>query len=449
MAFGAIFASAPAMADWQGTDGLLSLHSESFVSPDYAATSTRTYEFIGAGIRTSGLGPGNRFENLESGLQVDLDGQFSPQVSSMSYLNIRQLYFQEGNLSVGRKLENWSLLDENWHLGMYQPQFRWNELDPSSQGLTGVFLHLRGKIADTKTPWGLILFGTPVFIPDQGPSYNLKDGKFKAENPWFNTPPSNAIYGDDTRDSLKYDIKTPDTSRVVFNPGYAAQAYIGLPNDGWSFQAGGAYKPMNVLALPLRAHAESQKEDIAIELSPTFQYHRMFSADLQYGYDGWEAGIGALDEKVEDPKVDGDTWSYRTYGESLLISPFVGARIGWVKLRVMTLSVKEDSEGAKGPQSDDVAAALPHRYPFRDAGAAEASTRFYWHRYEGISGRVRYTQGAHDEFALLQGSLNYQLDRAWTLWTQGALVRANADRTILYSGYDDYDSIQAGVQYVF
>lgn len=448
----AILAGAPAFADWAGTSGLLSLRSDSFLSDDYGATNQRNYQFIGAGVRTTGLGPDNRLENLDSGLQAEIDGQFAPQATLMSSLNIRQLYNQSGSISIGRKLENWSLLDERWHFGMYQPQYRWNVLDPQSQGLTGVFVHLRGKIGNAKnaTPWGVMMFGTPLFVPDQGASYELKDGKFEAANPWFRSPPTKARFvTTGAVDEIKYQINTPETSRVVFNPGYAAQAYVGKPNDGGFAQVAFAYKPMNVLSLPARAQATSNNV-IQIEIAPTFQYHRLLSADLQYVYQGLEAGVGALHEKPEDPKVE-QNWTYRTFNESTLVSPFIGARLGWFKLRLMTLSVNEKEDAVKGPSADEVESAMPHRYPFQNAGAAELSTRFFWAKSEGIAGKVRYTQGSKDEFSLLLGNLNFQMNADWMIWGQMALVRAKVDpdRRIQYADYENNDFAQVGVQYVF
>jgi hypothetical protein len=438
-----------ARADWTGTKGMISIQADSFVSPDYTATSTRQYNYVSAGMKTAGLGPDNRFENMETGMQASIIGQFAPQEPVLSYLNIRQLYHQESQLSVGRKLENWSDVDERWNLGLFQPQFRWNPLRPESQGLSGIFFRFRGE--PEQIPWGLLIFGSLINIPDQGAGYTVKEGRFEPVNPWFSPPPRHARFErTGAVDDINYEIQKPDTNRIIFNTSYAAQAFVGDAQKGWSAQTAFAYKPANQLTLGLDGDLTSS-EIVNIRVNPTIFYHSLFSADLRYADDRWEAGVGGVREKPQDPESPSPEWTYQTYGESSMISPYVGVRLGQVKLRFMNLQMNKPSETAKGPKAEEIGGLLAQRYPFGSANAVEASTRFYWRRFEGIQAKARYTQSTDDEFSLVTGDLQYQIDSRWSVGGQILLVRADSDksRKTVYSDYENNDSAQVGVLYVF
>ena len=433
-------------ADWADTKGLLSLQTESFLSPDYEATGLKDYGFVAAGLRTSGLGPDNRFEKYESGLQASVDGQFSPETPVLSYLNVRQLYHQQSMISVGRKLQNWSDLDEHWHLGLYQPQFRWNPLLPESQGLSGLFLKMEGD--SKELPWGLLVFGSPVFIPDQGAGYSIKNGQFESANPWFHAPATSAQFETTGAiDRIQYDVQKPDTNKIVFNSSYAAQIYIGQKNDGFSAQAAYAYKPANQLSLGFDSYLNTN-HTASVQISPTIAYHSLLSTDLLYTGKVWEFGVGALQEKMTDPEFESQ-WTYQSYGESHLVSPFIGFRWEWVKVRLMSISVDEPTETAMGPKAEQLGSVLPHRYPFSNAYAAEVSSRFFWKKHNGIEGKARYTQGAEDEFSMANFDLNYQMDARWKFSGGLLVVRADSSPATVYSEYENNDMAQVGVQYVF
>ena len=444
-----LISNAPlASADWTGTKGNIALQSDLFLSPDYSATDTRQYNFVSAGMRTPGLGPDNRFENLESGLQASIQGQFSPQAPALSALNISQLYDQESLISIGRKLENWSDLDERWNLGMYQPQFRWNPLRPESQGLSGIFLKMRGE--SEKIPWGLLVFGSALYLPDQGASYTVKEGKFESTNPWFQTPPKQAAFSQTgVIDQIQYDVQRPENNHILFNTSYAAQFYIGNSHAGFSLQTAYAYKPSNQLSLAVDGDLTSH-DAVSVKVNPSFYYHSLLSADAQYVGDLFEAGVGALREKPQAPDFE-PQWNYVSYGESNLVSPFVGVKWGRVKIRALSLVVHEPEETVKGPKAKEVGGLLAHRYAFGSANALEASTRFFWRRYEGITGKMRYTQGSEGEFALVTADLQYQMDQRWSLGGQVLLVRSDSSgrKKNIYSNFEDNDSAQVGVLYVF
>ena len=81
-------------------------------------------------------------------LKVNLAGAYAVGYPLMSYLNFKEFFInakldstsgQASQIIFGRRLHLWSEAEEEWNLGIFQPQFRWNPIRPSQQGLTGLF----------------------------------------------------------------------------------------------------------------------------------------------------------------------------------------------------------------------------------------------------------------------------------------------------------------------
>lgn len=443
--------SRPAIADWAGTKGVLGLRSDSFISSDYEATSFKTINFVKIGVRTSGIqDSSSALSTLDSGLQLDIDSQFSPELPATSYLNIRQLYHQEGAISVGRKIENWSPFDSIWHLGLYEPQFRGKPLEPETQGLTGIFVHLDGNYEGA--PVRLALFGSVISIPDQNVNYSFKDGKLSSENPWYPFLPT-SIKNSRTGavDTISYELEQPNTNSVLFNSSFISQLSIGLPDQGSYARVGYAYKPAAQLSLGADG-AAANDEKIDIKATVAIFYHRLFSMDYQFRGESTAVGFGLINEKPENPKFE-KQWTYQNYEESNLASAFAEMTFGRFQSRLRGIHIVGADESIVGPKESFVADYLPHRFPYKSAAAIDMNFRGYWKKFEGIKTRVTYLQGLDADYSELIAGLDYQLDSRWTMGGQITLVQANVKDSIasktIFSQYENNDSALVGMTYVF
>lgn len=446
----AVFACPKAFADWTGTKGQLSLRSDAFISPDYAATEARQYNFISAGMTTPGLGPRNRFESIEPGMQALIVGQFSPQNPVMSSLNVQQLYYQEGFLSIGRKKEDWSLVDEHFNLGLYSPQYKWNPVTPESQGLTGIYFRIHPDEKDTK--WGLLLFASLLSIPDQGAGYSLKNGEFESKNPWFSEPPSQVRFASTgVQDRFLYQIEPPQTNKILFNQGYAAELYYGHLDDGFFFQSAYAYKAANQLAMALDGYIGTQ-DNVNVQVNPGVFFHTLMSTDIQYSKGPIQVGGGAFVEKPNAPDFE-SKWNLIEYGHSTGVSPFVAFKTSNFKLRAGTLWISEQDSRISGPKAAEFekAGIFSRRYPFRSAHSLSVKWKQFWRRYEGLIAELRLLNSTKaDEFSVYTAGLKYQMDERWSLKGDALFLRADpALKTNSFAAYEDNDSLQIGVSYVF
>ncbi|MBE8221514.1 MAG: hypothetical protein HAW60_02175 [Bdellovibrionales bacterium] len=92
--------------------------------------------------------------------------------------NLKSTKFKNKTLVFGRKKIKWSLLEENWKLGLLEPYFNANPLRPEKQGLFGIFYK------QVTTNFLFRLFASPIFLPHQSGAVDLKNGNIKVHNRW-------------------------------------------------------------------------------------------------------------------------------------------------------------------------------------------------------------------------------------------------------------------------
>jgi|GEM_PF-2695512 len=437
--------SSKARADIFEPVAQVSLTQASFLSPEYNLTQKKNFQFIGAGFDT--LSSPRADHDLENGLQAQISGMVAPDTAVLSYLDVKQLFWKQGFLSIGRKKQSWSYIDNNFSLGMYQPLFQWDPLLSQQQGLTGIFLTLDSP--DTTVPWGFVAFGSPIFIPDQGAGYQIKDGQFERSNPYFQAPPAFFVIRGQT-DTADYNIQKPDTNAVVFNRSFAGKFYLGREEEGPYFQASFSNQPVNQLALGFQGFV-TPNNSVDVEIQPQVYYHSLSSADALYSLKSVVMGLSFLKENISAPTYD-PKWTYVDYSSSNLVSPFVKVRLKNFNATLSYLSVQGAAETIAGDLSDQSSNYLPHRYPFRSAYQAVVNYRFRIKASQYVSLSTRYLQGSLNEFALWTTQAAYQFRSNWAVNMTTQLVDVKdsaAGSLIAYQAYNNNDAIAVGVSYVF
>lgn len=430
---------------WGNPQGQVRLSQESFVSPDYQSTQNKSFQFIGVGVDT--LTKVRSEAEISNELHAQIHAQIAPGASVLNYLNVSQLFWKQDALILGRKKVKWNELDESFQMGLYQPQFSWNILQPESQGLTGLFLNVGS--ADSKTPFGLDLFASSIFVPDQGSGYEIKGGQFQKSNPYFSAPPTSAqVFG--KTDTIEYNVIRPTTEEVVFNRSFAARAYLGEDDQGFFVQAGYANKPSNQLTRGFQG-ALTPKNTLAVDLLPAVYNHRIMSGDIQYDFGPVALGVSALSEVPEAPNYTPE-WTYAEFEDSELVSPFIKFKFAGIRLKLAYLQVNGAEQTAVGPNKDLSSRILPQRFSFGNAYLAEVNYRYKIRRHQGILFSSRYLAGEQSEFALWTTRGSYQWQERWSAFfeSQLALVEDNAaGQKVSFAAYENNDTASLGVQYVF
>jgi hypothetical protein len=423
----------------------LSLSQASFISPDYQKTPQSSFQFMTGGVDTLA---GFRSEaDIDDSLQAQLRALVAPGASVMNYLNINQLFWKQGPFSFGRKKIPWSLLDEEFALGIYQPLFKGNPLQMESQGLTGAFLQFE---ATEEIPWGLTFFGSSVFIPNQGPGYEVEDGVFRSTNPYFQTPPSRAVVNDMAFD-LKYQLVRPNTEEIVFHQSFAGQLFFGKVHQGLYGQVAYALKPMNELNLGFVGYAPPADRQLKVEILPAVSDHTVLSSDLYYSWEHLRAGLSLVQERPREPKF-GNDWTYAQFSNSNLFSPSVGWREDHFELRAALLMLEGGESQGVGPNANQAGALIPQRYPFRNAGMLSGKYFYHIRRFENVTFSSRYLRGQDGEFDLWLTQAAYQWEKDWAvhLVSQMVAVQDNPKgKLTAWSSSVNNDLLALGVSYVF
>lgn len=423
-------------------NGTLTVRQEALVSPDYRRTDDKSFSYLGVEFKSL---PEVNDQGIRDGLHTEVEGQLAPGNSVLNYFNVNQLYWRQDQFVVGRKKELWSIADEDWKLALFQPTFTWNPLVPETQGLTGIFINIRAQ--DLSFPAGVVLFGSPVFIPDQGQSYEIKNGRFTAQNPYFNLPPAQAEFSGQTLD-INYDIQKPEISEVVFNQSFAMKAYAGDIQDGFYAQAAYAYKPVNQLSLGFRGFITANNE-LDVEVLPKVWYHRLVSVDVKYSQGGFFTGLGGFQEVVQDPEFDAQ-WTYNQISNSLGASVYAGMKGSRYWVRGSVLQINGAEKKTSGPDSGNASAMSTPRFQTQRAWQIAGEGLLYRSGSHRVSAETTYRQGMGNEFSTWLGTVQHQVNRkwAWSLHYQLIAVAQNAKQNF-YTAYENNDLVGVGVHYVF
>ncbi len=245
--------------------GEAQLQGLSFISEDFENTKKTNYGFFGVSLKS--------YNAQEDAFKINLKGQYAVGEPILSYLNVKEVFFtlqtqtdaqSNSKIHIGRKLNDWSRVDEKWNLGLFQPQFRWNPLDVESQGLLGFFWEV--KTGNLK----ITFLGSPLFIPDQGANYELKDGQFSAANPWFSAPAQN-IYFQNTLLPIDYNIQKPETQDVINQRSFAIQIRYKTDSD-YYVNSSAAYQPSNQFAFGYSGVLVTDR--VRVDLKPKTYYER-------------------------------------------------------------------------------------------------------------------------------------------------------------------------------
>lgn len=406
----------------------------SFISSDYNSVDKTNFGFVGASLISNPKQPET--------FMINFQGFYAPGNAVLSYLNFKEIYFtvpldNYSQIHIGRKLKKWSALDSDWNLGFFQPQFRWNSLAPENQGLTGVFWD------HDESNWGLSLFASPIFLPDQGPGYEVKDGQFQNSNPWFNTPPQNIRFQGQLF-PIDYNINTPQTSDVVLQSVYAAQLRFGEKMVGPFANFSAAYKPSNQFALGYSGVLVTTR--VKIDVTPKSYSENNYAADFGFR-EGWGlAQFSLLYTKPQQPKFE-NVANVPVFTDSLSWGPrfiynFRPFQVGFAYLDTQGGEVTEVGPDASGDRQS-----LSQRFLYRQAFQVHAQYSEIFMKKLKWESLLQYTQSTKDPFKLIRFHNKLDIKGPWAFTSDLILIDTADDSSVNMNAYRNLDQFWIGVSY--
>lgn len=249
-------------------------------------------------------------------------------------------------VSVGRRLETWSRADDEWGLGIWQPRFRWDYLNPEPQGLTGTWLEFE------RTYFRFIGFWSPVYFPDQGPPVRNENGALTSASPWFQMP-SQEIELLDEPTALRYTIDRPSIREVVLRPSAGALFRFGA-QKGIYGHAAYAYKPANQILMAYSGFLDVTDLVVDVTLHPRIVNHHVGS--LEAGFEGERVSVWA-NLMLENPVIEDaqEDWTTQMFLPAKVGAVGAEAKLwrwsdaGWALTRVSALRVIGGNASDFGP----------------------------------------------------------------------------------------------------
>ncbi|MNJ94690.1 hypothetical protein D3C87_123920 [compost metagenome] len=416
------------------------LFSDSFVSPAFEATEKTSYQFVGANIKN-----GNFSDDT---LKMDVSGGVAIGAPLLNFFNISEFYVETRSSEsetfyLGRKKLLWSEIDARWDLGLWEPLFKWNPLAPERQGLTGIFWQVDRPF------YTVTLYGSPFFIPDQGPSFEIQNGSFVKGNPWFRRPPESIrVFNETTQ--IDYHFDRPSESQVVMHSSFGGKVSFGDPQS-FRVQASYIYKPSNQLALGYDGTLDVAADKGNVDLQPQVFYHSLAGLDMTYKVKNWRFGVSATHDRPNQDSIFEEQWTHPTFENATLISPFIEWENPVLAISFQRLDVSGGKVTEVGELANPNRAPLMSRYPFRQANQISGMTHFNFGKGRRLFVKGSYTQSDLNDFRLIRLNTRLKFSRLWSVFGEAQLVDAGeltAENQNDIAQFVNNDRVMFGVSYV-
>ncbi|MBY0470585.1 hypothetical protein K2X30_05400 [bacterium] len=371
-------------------------------------------------------------------------------------------------LSLGRKLMPWNVLDNEWGLGIWQPRFRWDVLHPEEVGMMGAFLEAQSEFVQGA------IFITPFFVPDRGVPIDASNGNIRSSSPWMITPPNNVFFRGQSI-PIAYDLRVPPVEDVVMNGGWSTNLRVGHKSGrGPWVSTSFSRKPVNQLLLgffgkmSIDANAPADVVDpIQAKLYPRILYHELKSFDMGYSHKRVNLWASAL---WEHPIRDETPATWNT--QEITNSEAYGFGVRWAAVGELDKRGMEFSLGylrqvggdapSQGPPELNVSN-FESRYPFK------STLRFGYetpvnlimqpisrgHFWEKLRWKMNLTYDFIAEGSIVSTELDYRPSQKWIIRAGvDILSSSNPDANTssasdLINRYVANDAIYGRVGYVF
>jgi hypothetical protein len=405
----------------------------SLISTDYDL-SPKTFALLGLNLRS---------ENSTDKFKIDFAGRYASGSNVLSYVNVREISYrfdigETTSLYAGRRLMNWSAIDNIWNLGVIQPQFKWNQLNAQNQGLTGLFWE------QNEAGWGYTLFASPLYIPDQGAGYEIKDGQFQSGNPFFRAPPQNIRFQGQLL-PIDYDIHRPEASEVVSQSMFGAQFRWG-EETGYFARVAGIYKPSNQLALGYKGILVTTR--VRVDVLPKTYYETDYSLDAGYRGEWGYAQLAVVATNPKSPEFD-PAYNHPVFESAVMAGPQFVYR--WEPFQFLLAHI-ETSGGAVKDEGPDVGPnqqSLSERFLVKQATLLKVAYSEVYKKF------VRWDSSAHFKFSSKEKFREIRVKNAlsfkqpWSVWLDVILIDTDSSVDSNYEPYKNFDQAWLGVSYDF
>lgn len=439
----------------------------------YNPRSSRSTDFgarLGLSLKQISYGSASAYDNgslqqVETEITVSKKGTFFSNtnlilgtfsIENSFYFALPEAYggygSKENSVTVGRKIENYSMSDTFFNFGLMHPTFSNDNINFKTNGLTGVgFHHHSGS-------FGINVAYNPIFIPNQGPQVKIEDGEVNSTNRWATVPPEAVRLGDENRE-IVYAIKDYKISEVLNNPGYMANVFFGEKKERPFLMATYGRKPINEIALSRDTFADIATFRGNVILNPHVLYHQIYAADVNLDSKDLKFTASFLGDQPENiPAQQMETMqtlsplSIVSANLSYDLEGAIGRKME-VYVAAANISGGEIRDINSSGQSSEISFA-GSRTLFRRPVKLGAKGELFYIQNRPFSADVNFTYDQQLKGSLLSAAINYAMTKSIKISAAADVLgvqeesTSGSDSNFLYQNKAN-DRIMAGVDYVF
>jgi hypothetical protein len=428
----------------------LQLLQNDYLSPAVESDQRGAYSSLGGRIS---------FKDVEKvwTFGIDSNGIAALDGTNENYIAIPDLYAAYRGLApgvtvtVGRQRQQWSVFDEEWSLGIWQPMARWDYINPQQQGLTGVFFHYE---ADN---FKLMLFGSGLFIPDQGPNFQLQNGQFVSDNRWFEAPESELLLRERVT-KINYELDRPSVGSVINHGGFGFKGTLGDTHDGAWVSFAAAILPLNQLHISIdptfsTSLTNFSQEALAV-VHPSVVNHQITTLEAGFTEDDDRGWISITRDVPNHPDVP-DSWEQSSLNTVLFGGICYARRVELLgmkrsEVKVAFLQRWDESSALNSGIAGDQVQSSYQRFDFAQVASIAWEAEPLQLATRTIRFGVRYLYSLPDQGGWLSTNAKMIFDKDLIFSLGFDILGADTDSTTSLMGrYRNNDRVLGGVSYVF
>ncbi|MBU6154851.1 MAG: hypothetical protein KGP28_11160 [Bdellovibrionales bacterium] len=357
------------------------------------------------------------------------------------YIQTRRGALGNFDISVGRKLEDWSRLDGTWRMmSLWSPRWTWDELHPQVIGMTGLFIGYRTK------NFKAVFFGSPIAIPERGTPVEEKDNNIISPNPFWKPLPSEiTVLGAQTR--VNYSLLMPSIQQILLRPNFALKAR-------YEFD-GGAFFSLNSGVLPVHMVQMAAEPFLAtsgpsgrldVNIRPQFPMRNINTIEL--GYDSptkdWNLWLSG---SYEQPFrfQNGETWLNPIITPSTILSAGTSVDLTSNFRFNGSLLIINEQPFSRSSRVPDVNVQLPSRFPLKQGIQVGGNWKFS----DINEGNINWVQDLIQQNHLISMDVSHWIRSARISIGAGMdVILANSTQGWVGNYYGD-DRLRGWLKYAF
>ncbi len=329
---------------------------------------------------------------------------FSAEAASL-FVSTSKKWLPHHQITLGRRVYDWSVAEEEWNQGFWSPRFLWNPLKPERIGLTGAFYTYES------TKWRVLAFATPISPPERSYPIRAEDGRLSSPSPdWV--PPFTALSMMNQQIGIHYEIAMPAIRELLFRPGSSIQVRYGEPEQGpWASWTYGVM-PMHQAQLGVEAGFSPAKGYVEAMVHPVTQFHQLMT--MEGGMRGklWSFWSSTTVESPIQRSIPA-SWQVDPMGPALVTS--MGGELKLEDTFALSGSYYGVDESKPSAAADAIALNLPSRFGYTHALQLQG----HWTGFEPFSADARLVYDLGTRSGLASADFLYQLSGTQGQWTVG------------------------------